>query len=339
MLTQQNLDLTKTEKLVHECAVFNAASVRQAEAAVLQTVMNVDVLKLYRKFNLPSTYAYCMEILELTEPEACNYINVARKIREVPELHAAIESGDLKVAKARKIVPVLNKENQAEWISKAATLSYKALEREVAREKPQAARPDRIKHTGPGWMRLEANITEETWAKFAHVQDLISSASYDEVLSRVLSQYIEKHDPLKKAERAKSTNAQSMNAKVRHGRPAPESTAPESTASVKPAHGSPTQHTNSSQNEHLTQQHDTPTQHDRCARVTAQPSQRRDRTKIPKEVEHAVNLRDQRKCQNCKATRYLQFHHILEVAKGGADTAENLVTLCSSCHRAWHARA
>jgi 5-methylcytosine-specific restriction endonuclease McrA len=316
MLTQQNLDLTKTEKLVHECAVFNAASVRQAEAAVLQTVMNVDVLKLYRKFNLPSTYAYCMEILELTEPEACNYINVARKIREVPELHAAIESGDLKVAKARKIVPVLNKENQAEWISKAATLSYKALEREVAREKPQAARPDRIKHTGPGWMRLEANITEETWAKFAHVQDLISSASYDEVLSRVLSQYIEKHDPLKKAERAKSTNAQSMNAKVRHGRPAPEST------------------TDGRTEQSVGRKTDTPTQHDRCTRVTGQ---RRQRTKIPKEVEHLVNLRDQRKCQNCRATRYLQFHHIVEVAKGGSNTCENLTTLCSRCHRRWHA--
>jgi hypothetical protein len=243
---------------------------------MLKTVIEVDDQKLFRKFDLPSTYAYCQIILDLSEPETCNLINVARKAREIPQLLVAIEIDDLRIAKARKIVPVITKENAAEWIKKALTHSYKALEKEVAHVKPHAAKPDRVKHTGPGWMRLQANITEDTWAKFQHVQDLLGASIYNDVLNKVLSGYIEKHDPLKKAERAK---------------------------------------------------------HDRCNRVT-----RQGRAPIPKSVQHAVNLRDQRRCQRCQGTRYLQFHHIKEVARGGLNTVENIKTLCSSCHRGLHFR-
>jgi 5-methylcytosine-specific restriction endonuclease McrA len=268
--------LTKQELKIHESALLNAAKSRRAEVAMLKTVIEVDELKLFRKFDLPSTYAYCQSILDLSEPETCNLINVARKAREIPELLEAIEAEDLRIAKARKIVPVITKDNAAQWIKKALTLSYKALEKEVAYLKPQAAKPDRVKHTGPGWMRLQANITEETWAKFQHVQDLLGTPNYNDVLDKVLSGYIKKHDPLKKAERAK---------------------------------------------------------HDRRTRVT-----RQGRAPIPKSVQHAVNLRDQRKCQKCTSKRYLQFHHIQEVARGGLNTADNITTLCSSCHRGLHLR-
>lgn len=33
----------------------------------------------------------------------------------------------------------------------------------------------------------------------------------------------------------------------------------------------------------------------------------------------------------------LQVHHVLSVAAGGANTADNLVTLCTACHARAHA--
>ncbi|OYZ10966.1 MAG: hypothetical protein B7Y39_19920, partial [Bdellovibrio sp. 28-41-41] len=40
----------------------------------------------------------------------------------------------------------------------------------------------------------------------------------------------------------------------------------------------------------------------------------------------------------CGQSRWVHFHHIQPVANGGENTAENLVTLCSSHHRLWHSQ-
>jgi 5-methylcytosine-specific restriction endonuclease McrA len=55
-------------------------------------------------------------------------------------------------------------------------------------------------------------------------------------------------------------------------------------------------------------------------------------------------LRDREKCQaelqdgtKCGETKWLHQHHIIPKEFGGKDTAENLITLCSSHHRMVHA--
>ena len=49
--------------------------------------------------------------------------------------------------------------------------------------------------------------------------------------------------------------------------------------------------------------------------------------------------RDKHTCQHCKGKRKdskLEVHHIVYKCNGGSDEAENLITLCSSCHKAVH---
>ncbi len=67
--------------------------------------------------------------------------------------------------------------------------------------------------------------------------------------------------------------------------------------------------------------------------------------KIPDPVYRAVLLRDNHTCQDCDWThaqwsrslpRHLELHHITEHAAGGANTAENLITLCNACHDERH---
>jgi 5-methylcytosine-specific restriction endonuclease McrA len=67
--------------------------------------------------------------------------------------------------------------------------------------------------------------------------------------------------------------------------------------------------------------------------------------KIPDDVRRAVLVRDKYSCQKChwnhdmwnKADpRHLELHHIEHHAKGGANTASNLVTLCTVCHDKIH---
>jgi 5-methylcytosine-specific restriction endonuclease McrA len=67
------------------------------------------------------------------------------------------------------------------------------------------------------------------------------------------------------------------------------------------------------------------------------------RESIPAAIKHAVHRRDHGLCQAktpdgtlCLKERWVQLHHVLPKAQGGLDTAENLITLCSSHHRLWH---
>jgi hypothetical protein len=58
-----------------------------------------------------------------------------------------------------------------------------------------------------------------------------------------------------------------------------------------------------------------------------------------------VFARDRGKCQmklsgggRCGSRRFLHLHHKRARCRGGVDHPDNLVTLCSGCHRAWHRR-
>lgn len=51
-------------------------------------------------------------------------------------------------------------------------------------------------------------------------------------------------------------------------------------------------------------------------------------------LKRKVKERDGYKCQTCFRTDSLEVHHILKRSLGGEHKEENLVTLCTSCHRA-----
>jgi hypothetical protein len=67
--------------------------------------------------------------------------------------------------------------------------------------------------------------------------------------------------------------------------------------------------------------------------------------KIPEAVMRAILAGDEYSCQDCGWThkqwnpsdpRHLEAHHILGHARGGSNTADNLVTLCNICHDMRH---
>ncbi len=69
------------------------------------------------------------------------------------------------------------------------------------------------------------------------------------------------------------------------------------------------------------------------------------RKPIPAVVKHAVRLRDQGQCtfhfrgKRCEGRRFLHLHHKIPVSKGGKNTVENLMTLCSRHHTLVHERS
>jgi HNH endonuclease/Bifunctional DNA primase/polymerase, N-terminal len=57
------------------------------------------------------------------------------------------------------------------------------------------------------------------------------------------------------------------------------------------------------------------------------------RTSIPDDVKHLVWIRDNGRCRRCGSANELQFDHIIPLALGGGDSAENVQVLCGPCNR------
>ncbi len=66
----------------------------------------------------------------------------------------------------------------------------------------------------------------------------------------------------------------------------------------------------------------------------------RSQSTIRPSVRRAVLSRDRHKCRaaGCGNTRFLEIHHIAPRERGGSNRPDNLITLCSRCHRQWHER-
>ncbi|MBK6736243.1 MAG: HNH endonuclease [bacterium] len=65
---------------------------------------------------------------------------------------------------------------------------------------------------------------------------------------------------------------------------------------------------------------------------------KRNHATIPSKVRSAVLARDRHRCATpgCGAARFLEVHHVIPRGRGAPNKAENLVTLCSRCHRFAH---
>lgn len=57
---------------------------------------------------------------------------------------------------------------------------------------------------------------------------------------------------------------------------------------------------------------------------------------LPREVSQAVFTRDGFKCRRCGWRGNLHPHHVIHKSQRGSDTLDNLITLCSDCHRLYH---
>jgi hypothetical protein len=75
----------------------------------------------------------------------------------------------------------------------------------------------------------------------------------------------------------------------------------------------------------------------RCDAAICTPGGR-NTTTIPPRVRRNVLARDKHRCRapGCERTRFLEVHHLTPRIRGGNNQPENLITLCSACHRLWH---
>ena len=293
---------------IHQRALDISARYRQTETELIEVLEQVETHKVYLHYGHPSLFQYGIKELFLSENIIYNLIAVMRKTKEVPQLKVALQEGNITLSNAKRIVPVLTKENQDEWLKKAAELTQRQLEKEVVKIRPLSAVIEKTSYVTESRVKLEVGLSEKTMLKLRRVQDLLSQArsnhsSMEDILIEMTEFYLKHHDPLLKAKRVLVKKWLQLKQKQQ-------------------------QKQNQSPN------------HQQVSRpVTAK------RESIPSGILHQVNLRDQRQCthtgkhgERCSQRRWIHIHHRTPVAQGGKNTLDNLTTLCSVHHQWIHSR-
>jgi len=112
---------------------------RRDEADLVAHIGEVDRRRLYAREASPSMFAYCTEVLHLSEAEAYLRIAAARAAREHPLLLTMLADGRLHLTAIAKLAPHLTLENREALLERAAHKSRREIEELVAELSP---RPD-----------------------------------------------------------------------------------------------------------------------------------------------------------------------------------------------------
>ena len=90
-------------------------------------------------------FAYCCEVLHLSEHETYNRIEAARASRDHPEILGLMRDGALTLTSVRLLAPVLEQGNRERLLAAAAYKSKRAVEEIVAAEHPRPLLPDGVR--------------------------------------------------------------------------------------------------------------------------------------------------------------------------------------------------
>lgn len=306
-------------QVLHEKAVQISRVYLKAESDLIAVLQEIDDCRGYRELSFKSLFEYATQGLGLTESVTYNLITVARKSKEVPKLQEMIRNQEVSISNARMIAPVLTFENQDRWLSAAASMSKRSLEKEIARERPELAVQERVRFVADERLEVKVGISQALHEKLTRVQDLVSSqfgqaADLEKTLEALVDLYIEKKDPVEKAKRAE---AREEKREIQSHKKTAIQPVPGQVTAKLPMFSQPNLGTVRSSKASLRY--------------------------IPAKLEHAILLRDQGRCtyqtrngQRCLERRWLDIHHVQPLSEGGVTALENLKLVCRGHHKVVH---
>jgi hypothetical protein len=109
---------------------------REATATLVAHLAEIDARRLYLGQGCASLFAYCTEVLELSEDAAYSRMEAARAVRKYPVILGLLEEGDLHLTAVRLLAPHLTLENHEALLWAARHRSRRAIEKLVAGLRP-----------------------------------------------------------------------------------------------------------------------------------------------------------------------------------------------------------
>jgi hypothetical protein len=117
----------------------------RATAALVRSLMELDVRRLYLGEGYSSLFTYCTQALHLAEGAAYNRIEAARAARRFPAILAALEDGSVTLTTVRLLAPHLTAANHQHVLALARHKGKREVEELVASLRPLLAVPSTIR--------------------------------------------------------------------------------------------------------------------------------------------------------------------------------------------------
>jgi len=155
---------------------------RKQEGLLIELTQEADFTKLYLELGYSSLFEYLNLGQGISAATVSNLITVARKSVKIPEMMEAIASGEVGLAKLRKVSSVITSENKSEWIEKSKKLSCRELEKEVAKVSTYKPRRDFWQRINADYFRLSIDTTESFKALAGRAQDVFSKKCQTEAV-------------------------------------------------------------------------------------------------------------------------------------------------------------
>ncbi len=138
--------VTTTFKALDDRALLDltrqlAVDERRATAALLRALVEVDTRRLYLREGCASMFAWCTQVLHLSEGGAYNRIEVARAARTYPVILELVEQAAVTLTTVRLLAPHLTLENHIAVLETARHGSKRDIERLVATLQPKPDAP------------------------------------------------------------------------------------------------------------------------------------------------------------------------------------------------------
>lgn len=194
------------------------------EGLLLTVLIEMRRQKLFAVLNYSGIFDYCERRLNLSRAQAYYFKTVAEKSEEVPEIKQAVAQGELTLSEARRIVPVVTKENHQEWIEKAKRLPQKELEREVTAANPNAHPvKGKIRPVAKEVSELKVPVDPKTEENLTALKDILSQklgkpATLAEVVAWAAEVARDKFDPIRQAKRSKAISSRKSAPAPKRGR-------------------------------------------------------------------------------------------------------------------------
>lgn len=305
-------------------------------------------------------FAYCTEVLHLSEAAAYARIEVARAVRRLPQLLDRLADGSLSLTAIRRLASVLTPDNCDRLVLEARHRTAREMDLLIARERPRPDAPALIRRLPSQTELVSRRVADPSAGEVAEdvaedveeeIAEQVTSAAPSVRLGAAARPRSSIQPLTPERHRVQFTASSEMRERIerlqnllRHRIPDGDLAAVIDTALIELLT------TLEKQKFGAVAERGTPRRRREMRRTpaaqVAESGRERERApsrSIPCAVRHAVWRRDRERCgfvavdgKRCSATAFLEFHHVEPFARGGGTTDTNLQLRCRA-HNAYEA--